>query len=246
LPFAHRGHCKDEDSYKECSSHVEFSISLTRSRPNYSAIKGGIIQCIKLASLGSGRKIIEHAKIAKQLAGKQPDDTEGATFYLSTHDSWEIFENSTHEQKQSSMLLKASGKFINTPRIRLLGINTNKYRWIKDGIKLNTPTKISYLTKDLSKWQYGLSEEEMQGLNDLKNSRSSDCQLLLGVNSDFLDIEEPIMIRSIKQANDSGWQIFIIELMWLANHWLATYDNLLYEKDFIEKRTLDMMQIICP
>jgi hypothetical protein len=32
LPFAHRGHCKDEDSYKECSSHVEFSISLTRKR----------------------------------------------------------------------------------------------------------------------------------------------------------------------------------------------------------------------
>jgi len=24
LPCAHRGHCKDEDSYKECSSHVEF------------------------------------------------------------------------------------------------------------------------------------------------------------------------------------------------------------------------------
>src|SRR5437868_15447844 len=31
LPFAHRSHCKDEDSYKECSSHVEFSISLTRT-----------------------------------------------------------------------------------------------------------------------------------------------------------------------------------------------------------------------
>ena len=30
LPYAHRGHCKDEDSYKECSSHVEFSIGLTR------------------------------------------------------------------------------------------------------------------------------------------------------------------------------------------------------------------------
>ena len=30
LPSAHRGHCKDEDSYKECSFHVEFSISLTR------------------------------------------------------------------------------------------------------------------------------------------------------------------------------------------------------------------------
>src|SRR5438876_4752015 len=29
LPFARRGHCKGEDSYKECSSHVEFSISLT-------------------------------------------------------------------------------------------------------------------------------------------------------------------------------------------------------------------------
>ena len=24
LPFAHRGHCKDEDSYKECWSHVKF------------------------------------------------------------------------------------------------------------------------------------------------------------------------------------------------------------------------------
>ena len=32
LPFAYRGHCKDEDSYKECSSHVEFSISLTMIR----------------------------------------------------------------------------------------------------------------------------------------------------------------------------------------------------------------------
>jgi len=28
LPYAHRGHCKDEDSYKECSSHVELSIGL--------------------------------------------------------------------------------------------------------------------------------------------------------------------------------------------------------------------------
>src|SRR2546429_7254101 len=36
LPYAHRGHCKDEDSYKEYWSHVEFSISLTRrsSAPN--------------------------------------------------------------------------------------------------------------------------------------------------------------------------------------------------------------------
>jgi hypothetical protein len=24
LPYAHRGHGKDEDSYKECSSQVEF------------------------------------------------------------------------------------------------------------------------------------------------------------------------------------------------------------------------------
>src|SRR5213592_5136958 len=28
LPYAHRGHCKDEDSYKEYWSHVEFSIRL--------------------------------------------------------------------------------------------------------------------------------------------------------------------------------------------------------------------------
>src|SRR5438874_10506696 len=34
LPYAHRGHCKDEDSYKECSSHVELS-----NRPNYNSTK---------------------------------------------------------------------------------------------------------------------------------------------------------------------------------------------------------------
>jgi hypothetical protein len=32
LPYAHRGYRKDEDSHKECSSHVEFSIILTRIR----------------------------------------------------------------------------------------------------------------------------------------------------------------------------------------------------------------------
>jgi hypothetical protein len=53
LPYAHRGHCKDEDSYKECSSHVELSIDLTISRPNYSAIKGGIIRPNSLAFLGA-------------------------------------------------------------------------------------------------------------------------------------------------------------------------------------------------
>src|SRR4029434_2348377 len=60
LPYAHRGHCKDEDSYKECWSHVEFSIRLTRSRPNYSAIKGGNIRCIKLVFRGSRGKNAEH------------------------------------------------------------------------------------------------------------------------------------------------------------------------------------------
>jgi hypothetical protein len=32
LPYPHRGHCKDEDSYKDCSSHVEFSIRLAKKR----------------------------------------------------------------------------------------------------------------------------------------------------------------------------------------------------------------------
>src|SRR5205807_5709950 len=32
LPYAHRGHCKDEDSYKKCWSHIEFSISLTKHK----------------------------------------------------------------------------------------------------------------------------------------------------------------------------------------------------------------------
>src|SRR5438874_2508955 len=32
LRYAHRGHCKDYEGYKEWWSHVEFSISLTRIR----------------------------------------------------------------------------------------------------------------------------------------------------------------------------------------------------------------------
>src|SRR6185437_1691267 len=43
LPYAHRRYCKDEHSYKECAYHVKFSISLTRSRRNYSVIYYGII-----------------------------------------------------------------------------------------------------------------------------------------------------------------------------------------------------------
>src|SRR2546429_1271261 len=36
LPYAHTGHCKDEDSYKECSSHVEFL-----HKPNETEISHG-------------------------------------------------------------------------------------------------------------------------------------------------------------------------------------------------------------
>jgi hypothetical protein len=32
LPYAHRGHCKDEEGYKDYWSHVEFSMGLTRPR----------------------------------------------------------------------------------------------------------------------------------------------------------------------------------------------------------------------
>jgi hypothetical protein len=55
LPYAHRGHCKDEDSYKECWSHVEFSISLTRYGWNFSVIFYGIIPSNPLASVAIGR-----------------------------------------------------------------------------------------------------------------------------------------------------------------------------------------------
>jgi hypothetical protein len=56
--------------------------NLTRSRPNYSAIKGGIIRCIKLALLGSGGKITEHANqhignappVAIPISSGQPAD----------------------------------------------------------------------------------------------------------------------------------------------------------------------------
>src|SRR5947208_8810618 len=62
LPYAHRGHCKDEDSYKECSSHVEFSISLTRIVPNYSTFKGGIIRSNRLAFPRASWKNAEHVE----------------------------------------------------------------------------------------------------------------------------------------------------------------------------------------
>src|SRR5215475_14270825 len=43
LRYAHRGHCKDEESYKEYWFHPEFSISLTRSRWNCPVVFYGII-----------------------------------------------------------------------------------------------------------------------------------------------------------------------------------------------------------
>src|SRR5438874_13250993 len=44
LPYAHRGHCKDEDSYKECSSHVELSIGLTSIRRKCVVLKANIFR----------------------------------------------------------------------------------------------------------------------------------------------------------------------------------------------------------
>src|SRR5260370_33404490 len=47
LRYAHRGYCKDEDSYKECWSHVEFSISLTG---NF-RLQAAIHFCLRIGSL---------------------------------------------------------------------------------------------------------------------------------------------------------------------------------------------------
>jgi len=44
LCYAHRGHCKDEDSYKECSFHVELSIGLTRHKISDRARDGSWLQ----------------------------------------------------------------------------------------------------------------------------------------------------------------------------------------------------------
>ena len=38
LPYAHRDHCKDEDSYKDCSSHVEFSIRSNEKKLSHLAM----------------------------------------------------------------------------------------------------------------------------------------------------------------------------------------------------------------
>src|SRR5882724_477692 len=55
LRYAHRGHCKDEDSYKECWSHVEFSITATRIR-----LRAAIYFCLHRGSL------------TENTAGRQP------------------------------------------------------------------------------------------------------------------------------------------------------------------------------
>src|SRR5206468_6896352 len=60
LPFAHRGHCKDEDSYKECSSHVELSIGLTRSRRENPAFNYGFFRPNPLAFERTAWKNGEH------------------------------------------------------------------------------------------------------------------------------------------------------------------------------------------
>src|SRR4029077_7373925 len=72
LPFAHTDHCKDEDSYKECSSHVEFSISLTRIRWNFSAFFCGIIPYNPLALLVAACEVEHRARSEEQSGDGRP------------------------------------------------------------------------------------------------------------------------------------------------------------------------------
>ncbi len=192
-------------------------------------------------------KIVEHANVAQQLSGEKPNGIEGVLHYLSNHNSWQIFDPPVFGPNQVNIQLHAEGKFIDTPRTRLLSNAGDNYQWNKYGIKPNIPTKIAVLVKEPSKWKDGLSESEMDALRSLGNIDNSNSQLLLGVHSDFLELQPSEILHIINQASHSGrWQIFILEHLWLENHWLAFFDNLLYEKDHLEQRTLETLKIISP
>src|SRR4029434_9934569 len=72
LPFAHRGHCKDEDSYKECSSLVEFSINLTSIRWKCYAFFCGIIPYNPLALLVAACEVEQRARSEEQSGDGRP------------------------------------------------------------------------------------------------------------------------------------------------------------------------------
>src|SRR5262249_19119796 len=55
---AHRGHYKDEDSYKECWSHIEFSISLARNRRHF----------VVYFCLHRGKSARKHCKLARAVS----------------------------------------------------------------------------------------------------------------------------------------------------------------------------------
>lgn len=182
-------------------------------------------------------RVIEYARIAKQLMGEQIEGFEGINYYLSlggqsANGNWllqDYLVNDKADKDESKP--EAEGQFAYVPRTRLLRVDDQgKYTWQADGIQAKIPTYLVYLIKSLSIWREGLSISEMERLTYLAQQATPEHQLLIGANETLLQVEPEIIRTVLEQAQQAGgWRIFIIEHLWFEIVPNPDFDKVVYE-----------------
>ncbi len=191
-------------------------------------------------------RAVKHAKIAKQLVGQELKGFEGIhNYYLSKNGTWNISDYIEHKQmNQDKLRLDAEGTFIKTPLTHVLTIgDQGKLAWVIDSIQARLLTYIVYVIKDLTGWQRGLNQAEMERLTTLVRP---ECQLLLGVNDALLQTRPEVVKEVLRQAESAGgWKIFIIEHMWFESFCVShppenvkeTFERIVYQGiEFVDQR----------
>lgn len=182
-------------------------------------------------------KVIEYARIAKQLVGEQIKGFEGINYYLSlggrfSNGNWSLQDYLVNDQADKDELKpEAEGQFAYVPRTRLLTIdNQGKHTWQVNSIQAKVPTYLVYLIKSLSIWREGLSTSEMERLVYLAQQATPEHQLLIGANETLLQAESEAIRQVVEQAQQAGgWRIFIIEHMWFEIVPNQNFDKVVYE-----------------
>lgn len=179
-------------------------------------------------------KVIEHAKVAKQLVGEELKGFEGVNYYLLTRNgSWKIQGYLLNEQRDRDALQPdAEGQFARIPRTRLLTTDQQgSHAWIIDGVRTETLTYIVYIIKALQVWQEEeLNAVEIKRLSTLAGMAQPGNQLLIGANDILLQTGPKTVGRVLEQAQQAGgWQVFINEHLWFENIPNPLFEEVVYE-----------------
>lgn len=179
-------------------------------------------------------RVIEHARVAKQLVGEELRGFEGVNHYLLTRNgTWKVQDYLLNERTNRDVLRpNAEGQFAKIPRTRLLTITPQgNYTWIVDGIQAETPTYIIYVIKALRAWrEEGLNVAEMEWLSTLAVMTKPDHQLLIGANDKLLQAGPETVTRVLEETRQAGgWQVFINEHLWFENIPNPLFVEVVYE-----------------